>query len=67
MDSRFEQYMVWMGYWGQAGVKLEGRNPRRFGNIQGMKLYRGSAIALSRKFSLVLKNSMFSLKRVRIM
>lgn len=27
MDSRFEQYMVWMGYWGQAGVKLEGRNP----------------------------------------
>ena len=27
MDSRFDQYMVWMGYWGQAGVKLEGRNP----------------------------------------
>lgn len=37
MDSRFDQYMVWMGYWGQAGVKLEGRNPRHFGNIQETK------------------------------
>ncbi|EKE4261053.1 hypothetical protein OUR91_000599, partial [Escherichia coli] len=41
MDSRFEPYMVWMGYWGQAGVKLEGRNPWTLWQYSGSETVPG--------------------------
>lgn len=27
LDGRFDNYMIWMGFWGRSGVKLGGSNP----------------------------------------
>lgn len=48
LDSRFDSYMIWMGFWGKTSVKLGGSNPGRSGSILAMKRY----LELDRKLNL---------------